>query len=51
MYRFDLDQHFVCFQNMVMNFRVSELQVLLGFAGWNKNGRKNEHCGMGHLKN
>lgn len=27
---------------MVMSFRVSELQVLLGFAGWNKNGRKSE---------
>lgn len=29
-------------QNMVLNFRVSELQMLLGFAGRNKSGRKNE---------
>lgn len=29
-------------QNMVMTFRVSELQMLLGFAGRNKSGRKNE---------
>uniref|UniRef100_UPI00358EFC24 E3 SUMO-protein ligase PIAS1-like isoform X3 n=1 Tax=Myxine glutinosa TaxID=7769 RepID=UPI00358EFC24 len=28
--------------NMVMSFRVSELQVLLGFAGQNKSGRKHE---------
>ncbi|XP_020282300.1 E3 SUMO-protein ligase PIAS3 isoform X2 [Pseudomyrmex gracilis] len=27
---------------MVLNFRVSELQMLLGFAGRNKSGRKNE---------
>jgi hypothetical protein len=27
---------------MVMSFRVSELQVLLGFAGRNKSGRKQE---------
>ena len=27
---------------MVMTFRVSELQMLLGFAGKNKTGRKNE---------
>ena len=27
---------------MVMAFRVSELQVLLGFAGRNKSGRKQE---------
>lgn len=27
---------------MVMSFRVSELQVLLGFAGRNKSGRKHE---------
>ncbi|KAI2664502.1 E3 SUMO-protein ligase PIAS2 [Labeo rohita] len=30
------------FQNMVSSFRVSELQVLLGFAGRNKSGRKHE---------
>lgn len=29
-------------QNMVSSFRVSELQVLLGFAGQNKSGRKHE---------
>uniref|UniRef100_A0A8I3NDN1 Protein inhibitor of activated STAT 3 n=5 Tax=Canidae TaxID=9608 RepID=A0A8I3NDN1_CANLF len=29
-------------QHMVMSFRVSELQVLLGFAGRNKSGRKHE---------
>ena len=29
-------------QNMVMCFRVSELQVLLGHAGRNKSGRKHE---------
>ncbi|OAD62131.1 E3 SUMO-protein ligase PIAS2, partial [Eufriesea mexicana] len=29
-------------QNMVLSFRVSELQMLLGFAGRNKSGRKNE---------
>ncbi|XP_046662197.1 E3 SUMO-protein ligase PIAS2 isoform X2 [Homalodisca vitripennis] len=29
-------------RNMVMTFRVSELQMLLGFAGRNKSGRKNE---------
>jgi hypothetical protein len=29
-------------QHMVMSFRVSELQVLLGFAGRNKSGRKQE---------
>lgn len=27
---------------MVLSFRVSELQMLLGFAGRNKSGRKNE---------
>lgn len=27
---------------MVKSFRVSELQVLLGYAGRNKSGRKNE---------
>lgn len=27
---------------MILNFRVSELQMLLGFAGRNKSGRKNE---------
>lgn len=30
------------FQNMLITFRVSELQMLLGFAGRNKSGRKNE---------
>lgn len=30
------------FQRMVMTFRVSELQMLLGYAGKNKTGRKNE---------
>ncbi|KYN03782.1 E3 SUMO-protein ligase PIAS3, partial [Cyphomyrmex costatus] len=29
-------------QSMVLSFRVSELQMLLGFAGRNKSGRKNE---------
>lgn len=29
-------------RNMVMNFRVSDLQVLLGFAGKNKTGKKQE---------
>ncbi|XP_072767812.1 E3 SUMO-protein ligase PIAS2 isoform X2 [Anoplolepis gracilipes] len=29
-------------ENMVLSFRVSELQMLLGFAGRNKSGRKNE---------
>lgn len=29
-------------KNMVLSFRVSELQMLLGFAGRNKSGRKNE---------
>ncbi|KAJ8673121.1 hypothetical protein QAD02_004383 [Eretmocerus hayati] len=29
-------------ENMVLSFRVSELQTLLGFAGRNKSGRKNE---------
>ncbi|XP_028850928.1 E3 SUMO-protein ligase PIAS2 isoform X3 [Denticeps clupeoides] len=29
-------------RNMVSSFRVSELQVLLGFAGQNKSGRKHE---------
>ncbi|PNI60829.1 PIAS2 isoform 12, partial [Pan troglodytes] len=28
--------------NMVSSFRVSELQVLLGFAGRNKSGRKHD---------
>jgi len=27
---------------MVMTFRVTELQILLGFVGQNKSGRKNE---------
>ncbi|XP_055648576.1 E3 SUMO-protein ligase PIAS2-like isoform X2 [Falco peregrinus] len=30
------------FQNMASSFRVSELQVLLGFAGCNKSGRKHD---------
>lgn len=29
-------------QQMVLSFRVSELHVLLGFAGRNKSGRKQE---------
>ena len=29
-------------RNMIMTFRVSELQMLLGFAGRNKNGKKHE---------
>ncbi|XP_039291267.1 E3 SUMO-protein ligase PIAS3-like [Nilaparvata lugens] len=29
-------------KNMVMTFRVSELQMLLGYAGRNKSGRKTE---------
>ncbi|XP_069166467.1 E3 SUMO-protein ligase PIAS1-like [Procambarus clarkii] len=29
-------------RRMVMTFRVSELQMLLGYAGKNKTGRKNE---------
>ena len=33
---------FLSFQNMVSSFRVSELQVLLGFAGRNKSGRKHD---------
>ncbi|XP_040597503.1 E3 SUMO-protein ligase PIAS2 isoform X2 [Mesocricetus auratus] len=37
---------FICFhqlpENMVSSFRVSELQVLLGFAGRNKSGRKHD---------
>ncbi|KAL8606902.1 hypothetical protein ACOMHN_048698 [Nucella lapillus] len=32
----------ILFQHMVMSFRVSELQVLLGYAGRNKGGRKQE---------
>ncbi|XP_014636880.1 PREDICTED: E3 SUMO-protein ligase PIAS2 isoform X4 [Ceratotherium simum simum] len=31
-----------CQENMVSSFRVSELQVLLGFAGRNKSGRKHD---------
>ncbi|XP_007465675.1 PREDICTED: E3 SUMO-protein ligase PIAS2 isoform X3 [Lipotes vexillifer] len=31
-----------CHENMVSSFRVSELQVLLGFAGRNKSGRKHD---------
>lgn len=30
------------FQSMISSFRVSELQVLLGFAGRNRSGRKHE---------
>ncbi|KAL3199161.1 hypothetical protein MRX96_014124 [Rhipicephalus microplus] len=30
------------YRQMIMNFRVSELQVLLGFAGRNKSGKKQE---------
>jgi len=33
---------FVSFKQMVMSLRVSELQVLLGYAGRNKHGRKHE---------
>ncbi|NXN96213.1 PIAS2 ligase, partial [Rhinopomastus cyanomelas] len=33
---------FFSFQNMISSFRVSELQVLLGFAGRNKSGRKHD---------
>lgn len=29
-------------RSMLVTFRVSELQMLLGFAGRNKSGRKNE---------
>lgn len=29
-------------QNMLLTFRVSELQMLLGYAGQNKTGRKTE---------
>ncbi|NXX81504.1 PIAS3 ligase, partial [Urocolius indicus] len=32
----------VSLQHMLLSFRVSELQVLLGFAGRNKSGRKHE---------
>lgn len=39
-----IDLYALCFvsQNMISSFRVSELQVLLGFAGRNKSGRKHE---------
>ncbi|KAL1417011.1 hypothetical protein MTO96_027220 [Rhipicephalus appendiculatus] len=30
------------YRQMILNFRVSELQVLLGFAGRNKSGKKQE---------
>lgn len=30
------------FQTMLLSFRVSELHMLLGFAGRNKSGRKTE---------
>ena len=33
---------FDAFQRMVMTFRVSELVMLLGYAGRNKTGRKQE---------
>ena len=33
---------FLFLQHMVMSFRVTELQVLLGYAGRNKSGRKHE---------
>lgn len=33
---------FIFHQQMVMSLRVSELQVLLGYAGRNKHGRKHE---------
>ena len=36
------NRFFIVLQHMVMSFRVSELQVLLGFAGRNKSGRKHE---------
>jgi len=29
-------------RNMILTFRVSELQTLLGFAGRNKHGKKTE---------
>ncbi|XP_014487443.1 PREDICTED: E3 SUMO-protein ligase PIAS2 isoform X5 [Dinoponera quadriceps] len=32
----------ISLRNMILSFRVSELQMLLGFAGRNKSGRKNE---------
>lgn len=32
----------IFFKNMLITFRVSELQMLLGFAGRNKSGRKTE---------
>nr|XP_036874953.1 E3 SUMO-protein ligase PIAS2 [Manis javanica] len=35
-------EHWSRYQNMVSSFRVSELQVLLGFAGRNKSGRKHD---------
>lgn len=37
-----LNWPFILFQNMLVTFRVSELQMLLGFAGRNKTGRKTE---------
>ncbi|XP_025895197.1 E3 SUMO-protein ligase PIAS2 isoform X2 [Nothoprocta perdicaria] len=35
-------EEWLTFENMVSSFRVSELQVLLGFAGRNKSGRKHD---------
>lgn len=32
----------IVLQNMIMSFRVAELQMLLGFAGKSKSGKKNE---------
>jgi len=29
-------------RNMILTFRVTDLQMLLGFAGRNKNGKKHE---------
>ena len=36
------ERHLKSFQQMVLAFRVSELHVLLGFAGRNKSGRKQD---------
>lgn len=35
----------ISFQHMLMSFRVSELQILLGFGGRSKSGRKHELMG------
>ena len=37
-----MDIYAFSFQQLITSFRVSELQVLLGFAGRNKSGRKQE---------